>query len=271
MSEGWSLRRWFAFLSSLAMLAQALTAAPIDATFQPELPDDALWPQGRYVYQRNCLVCHGAQGDGRGEMGKELKPPPRNLARGIFKYRSTPPGFLPTDADLAQTIRNGLVGTAMPIFSHLSDREVRAVIEYVKSFSPRWRNVTNYARPLTTPRLPVWFSEPIVRNTKAGRGRELYQTACAACHGTDGAGQNAVARNLEDSWGQPVTPTDLRQPSLRSGRGLEVVYRVLMTGIEGTPMPSFADAFSDEQRWELVAFIGELRNAEPKAVTIDQP
>lgn len=270
MNHGWSRRRWLAFLSSLAMLAQTLAAAPTDATFRPELPDDTLWPQGRYVYQRNCLVCHGAQGDGRGEMGKELKPPPRNFARGVFKYRSTPPGYLPTDADLAQTIRHGLAGTAMPIFSHLSDREVRTVIEYVKSFSPRWRSVTNYTRPLAIPRQPDWFSSPIVRNTKAGRGRELFQTACAPCHGTDGTGHDAVAKGLEDSWGQPVTPTDLRQAGLRSGRGLEVVYRVLMTGIEGTPMPSFADAFTEDQRWELVAFIGELRNQEPKAGPIDR-
>jgi mono/diheme cytochrome c family protein len=56
-----------------------------------------------------------------------------------------------------------------------------------------------------------------------------------------------------------VTPSDLRQPSLRSGRTLETVYRVLLTGIEGTPMPSFAEALTEEQRWELVAFIGQLR------------
>jgi len=64
---------------------------------------------------------------------------------------------------------------------------------------------------------------------------------------------------MEDSWGQPVTPTDLRQPTLRSGRELDAVYRVLLTGIEGTPMPSFAETLTAEQRWELVAFIAQLR------------
>jgi len=56
-----------------------------------------------------------------------------------------------------------------------------------------------------------------------------------------------------------VTPADLRQPTLRSGRTLETVYRVLLTGIEGTPMPSFAEGFTEDQRWELVAFISQLR------------
>jgi len=234
----------------------AATNAP---PFQPKLPDDLLWPQGRYIYQRNCLVCHGSYGDGRGEMGRELKPRPRDFGRGIFKYRSTPAGALPTDADLERTIRGGLTGTAMPIFSHLSDREIRSVIEYLKSFSSRWRNPTNYAPALALPALPAWFKNEALAKSHAEKARDLFNAACAACHGPDGSGRGATAKNLEDSWGQPATPTDLRQPSLRSGRTLETVYRVLLTGIDGTPMPSFAEATTEEQRWELVAFIVQLR------------
>jgi mono/diheme cytochrome c family protein len=227
--------------------------------FQPTLPDDSLWPQGRYVYQRNCLVCHGAYGDGRGEMGRELKPPPRHFGRGIFKYRSTPPGTLPTDADLDRTVRGGLAGTAMPVFSNLSDREVKSVIEYVKSFSPRWRHATNYAPALHLPPLPAEFEDAASIKARAEKGRILFAASCAACHGVDGSGREATAKNLEDNWGQPATPSDLRQEQLRSGRGLETVYRVLLTGIEGTPMPSFADGLTEEQRWDLVAFIAQLR------------
>jgi mono/diheme cytochrome c family protein len=234
----------------------AVTNAP---AFQPKLPDDSLWPQGRYVYQRNCLVCHGSYGDGRGEMGRELKPRPRDFGRGIFKYRSTPAGALPTDADLERIVRGGLAGTAMPIFSNLSDREIKSVIEYVKSFSSRWREPKNHAPPLLLPPRPAWFGNEALSKAHATRGRDLFSTACAACHGPDGSGRGAAANVLEDSWGQPATPSDLRQPSLRSGRTLETVYRVLMTGIEGTPMPSFADALTEEQRWELVAFIARLR------------
>lgn len=56
-----------------------------------------------------------------------------------------------------------------------------------------------------------------------------------------------------------ATPTDLRQEQLRSGRKLATVYRVLVTGIEGTPMPSFAETLTEEQRWELVAYVAQLR------------
>ena len=228
-------------------------------TFHPKLPDDSFWPQGRYVYQRNCLVCHGAYGDGRGEMGRELKPSPRHFGRGLFKYRTTPVGALPTDDDLERTIRGGLAGTAMPIFSNLTDRELKSVIEYVKSFSPRWRNPTNYAPALVLPPLPLWFNDKSLLSVRAEKGRTIFGMTCAACHGPDGSGRGATAANLEDAWGQPVTPTDLRQQTLRSGRTLEAVYRVLLTGIEGTPMPSFAEALTEEQRWEIVAFTAQLR------------
>ncbi len=236
-----------------------LNAATNSPPFQPRLPDDSLWPQGRYVYQRNCLVCHGAYGDGRGEMGRELKPPPRHFGRGLFKYRSTPAGALPTDEDLERTVRGGLAGTAMPIFSNLSDREIHSVIEYVKSFSPRWRNPTNYAPVLVLPPLPLWFENTALVASRAEKGRAVFDSACAACHGADGSGHGATAANLEDAWGQLATPTDLRQQTLRSGRTLEAIYRVLRTGIEGTPMPSFAEAMTEEQRWEVVAFIAQLR------------
>jgi cytochrome c oxidase cbb3-type subunit 2 len=62
-----------------------------------------------------------------------------------------------------------------------------------------------------------------------------------------------------DSWGHPTPARDLRQPHIRSGRRLDDVYRVLVTGLDGTPMPSFADSTTEEQRWELVAFIEQLR------------
>jgi mono/diheme cytochrome c family protein len=245
----------FGLLSAACLIAAATNAPP----FQPKLPDDSLWPQGRYVYQRNCLVCHGAYGDGRGEMGRELKPRPRDFGRGIFKYRSTPAGALPTDADLERIVRGGLAGTAMPIFSNLSDREIKSVIEYVKSFSSRWRDPKNYAQALLIPPLPAWFRNEAFLKSRVEKGRDLFRAACVACHGMDGSGHGTSANTLEDSWGQPVTPSDLRQPSLRSGRTLETVYRVLLTGIEGTPMPSFAEGFTEDQRWELVAFISQLR------------
>src|SRR5262245_24592379 len=86
---------------------------------------------GHFVYMKNCVFCHGRRGDGKGEMGLTVRPLPRDFSSGIFKYRSTPAGSLPTNDDLMRTVREGIPDTAMPAFRALSPRDVQAVIEYV--------------------------------------------------------------------------------------------------------------------------------------------
>src|SRR5678815_1828617 len=81
-----------------------------------EFPDESALLPGLMVYQRNCVVCHGKSGDGRGEMGLTVQPRPRDFRKGVFKFRSTPDGFLPRTEDLKRTVRRGLSGTAMPTF-----------------------------------------------------------------------------------------------------------------------------------------------------------
>ena len=53
-------------------------------------PNFELYNQGRYVYERNCLICHGDRGDGNGEVAKDLPLKPRSFREGWFKFRSTP-------------------------------------------------------------------------------------------------------------------------------------------------------------------------------------
>lgn len=258
------LKHWIAVLATALVIA-----ATNEAPFRPVLPDPSLWPKGRYVYERNCIACHGRYGDGRGEMGKELSPPPRSFNRGRFKYQSTPPGFLPTDGDLERTIRGGLVDSSMPMFKHLSDSEVSAVIEYVKSFSPRWRYATNYARPMEPPLSPDWFQKPSLVSAHASKGAVWFAAACASCHGADGSGNGPSAGDLKDSLGHPARPSDLRKSTLRSGSDAPTVYRVLATGIEGTPMPSFAEALTEAQRWDIVAFVVQLRASHPASAAAE--
>jgi mono/diheme cytochrome c family protein len=221
--------------------------------------DEALVPEGRYVYERNCQVCHGRWGDGRGEMAQGMWPRPRKLTAGQFKFRSTPTGALPTDADLERTIRGGIFGTSMPVFHTLSDREVKAVIQYVKTLSPRWRRPENYAAPVSLPAPPEWFGEPAALKTHAASGERLFQQLCAVCHGAAGRGDGPAVEGLEDEQGQPARPADLHQPSIKSGPERGDFYKVLATGLNGTPMPSFLEATTEEERWDLVAYLEQLR------------
>lgn len=216
--------------------------------------DDAWW-QGRFVYEQNCLPCHGQRGNGRGELATEMFPKPRDFTRGLFKYRSTPSGFLPTDGDLVRTIRSGFPGTAMPAFVHLPESDVRAVVLYLRSLSPRWRQPAFHAQPLPVTPAPDWLRRPTPPAHRIEAGARLFTQACAVCHGPEGAGDGPSAPELRDEWDVPCPPRDLRHPPFRAGTTPEDIHRTLMTGLGGTPMPSFLECTTEEQRWELVAFI----------------
>ena len=230
--------------------------------WKPNLPDRAQFEMGAFVFERNCVICHGPRGDGKGELAATIAPKPRSFRSGIFKYRSTPPGKLPTNDDLARTIRGGLSNTAMGMFTQLRDEELRAVVEYVKSFSFKWRNPANYAPPVAVPPLPTWWSDPAKRSERAARGRQIFTTTCVACHGENADGKGPAAATLRDEWGEPITPANLRGP-LHSGETPQDLMRVLLVGIGGTPMISFAPTLSEEQRWDVVAHLAELRAAKP--------
>lgn len=222
-------------------------------------PDISLYGEGKFVYENNCIVCHGAMGDGRGEMAASLGIKPRSFKTGTFKYRSTPWGKLPTTEDLMHTVHNGITGTAMGMFTNLNDEQLRSVVEYVKFFSRKWRKAENYAPPIELPKQPTWLVDDATRTAHAAKGKDTFLAVCAACHGPEGDGKGLAAVGLKDEWGEPAVPADLRQPHLRSGDEPSDIFRVLMTGLNGTPMVSFAEGFSEEQKWDLVAYILTLR------------
>ena len=87
------------------------------------------------------------------------------------------------------------------------------------------------------------------------RGQQRYDIYCAPCHGLSGRGDGPAAPNLENDWGEPTPPANLTAPLLRCGPGPEDIYRTLVTGLNGTPMPEFLSATTESQRWDLVAWI----------------
>lgn len=94
--------------------------------------------RGEFVYMRYCRACHGQRGDGAGtRWDPQGGPPPRDFTRADFKYGSGGPGTLPTDADLERVITNGIAGTQMKAVA-MSDDDRAAVIQFIKTLSPRW-------------------------------------------------------------------------------------------------------------------------------------
>ena len=74
-----------------------------------------------------CLHCHGARGDGTGELGLQAHPPARN-----FTCAETMKSV--SDGQMFWVIKNGIEGTAMPAYPDLADWQIWVLIHYVRHF-----------------------------------------------------------------------------------------------------------------------------------------
>lgn len=148
----------------------------IFAKFRPlSVEDLALEPQAKAIGERlflnNCAACHGS--DARGGKGFP------NLTDNDWIHGGTPD-------KLIETISHGRNGQ-MPVMAAAvgSPEEVRQVANYVLSLSGSGHN-----------------------SIMAALGRDKFKQACAACHGADGKGNQAIgAPNLADKiwlhgWGE---------------------------------------------------------------------
>jgi len=208
--------------------------------------------RGRAVYARRCAGCHGVKGDGNGPMATFLDPRPRNFTLGSFKFRTTPSGSLPTDGDLYRTLTRGVRWTAMPTWHELPEKDRIAVIAYVKTFSSRWKD--------ERPEPPIAIGEPPKPTRELlVSGQALYARAkCGECHGDGGKGDGPSAAQLRDDSKFPIRPTDFTRGQFKAGGDVRDVYRTMTTGLDGTPMPSFADSMTDDERWAISAYVLSL-------------
>jgi cytochrome c oxidase cbb3-type subunit 2 len=214
--------------------------------------------RGKQLYRRYCVGCHGRWGDGRGENAQWIDPKPRDFVTGTFKCRSTPTGALPTDEDLYKSVTRGFVNSNMPSWLALTEQQRADLVAYVKSFSSRFRE----EKPTSLMQVP---SEPASNPQSIQRGNELFQKMnCWSCHGKEGRGDGPSAQTLLDNRGYPIPPYDFTAGTrFKCGESDQDLYRVLMTGLDGTPMPSYANGLTPDQAWDIVHYTRTLR-ASPK-------
>jgi cytochrome c oxidase cbb3-type subunit 2 len=221
-------------------------------------------PRGKAVYEAHCVECHGPTGRGDGPSASYLTPRPRDLTSGKYKIRSTETGSVPTDDDLSRSVRQGLPGTAMPAWERiLPDGDINDVVQFVKSLSPKFS---------TPPKVVALGAGAASEPSSVARGQKAYEKLqCGKCHGTDGRGTGAVATTFEDDWRQPLRASDLTEPWTFHGGALpRDIYLRFRTGMTGTPMPSFADAASDAEMWDLANYVVSLARKPVWSMTADE-
>jgi mono/diheme cytochrome c family protein len=213
--------------------------------------------QAKSDYRRYCAGCHGNYGDGTGENAVWIDPKPRDFTIATFKCRSTPTGTLPTDEDLFNTIARGLDNSNMPPWNTFSKQQRADLVAYIKIFSPRWEK-EKAGTPISIP------PEPPVTLQSISHGQALFaKLECWKCHGTHGEGNGPSASTLTDSQDNPIRPYNFAaggdDSRFKCGKTNQDIYKIFMTGLDGTPMPSFADVIQPNDAWDLVHFLRTLQ------------
>jgi mono/diheme cytochrome c family protein len=224
----------------------------------------ALLAEGKATYEKECASCHGVAGDGLGEAAYLLYPKPRDFTLGEYRLISSWEG-IPTDGDLFRTISRGMPGSAMPSWAHLNERTRWALVHHVKSLSRRPFDLPEPRNPegpnqegsgvVQVPPEPAYTAEA------RARAQTLYTQGCAPCHGPAGRGDGQ--QEQRDSKGLPTRPRDLTAGVFKGSHESEQVYRRLVAGLPGSPMPMSPYLYG-EDAWHLTHYVLSMSSPEQR-------
>ena len=240
-----------------AASATATSSAPAPSASAPPEPtygedknpftwtDASVVAAGNAVYVSRCARCHGARGDGAGtDIPKGLRP--RSFSDVVL-----PPGTL--DVYYFHIIRQGIEkngGEAMPPFKDkLNAKETWQVVTFIDTLRPKMRKVDVEKEIQAGPPNPT-------EDSKA-RGRELYATRCAGCHGDELRGDGPASVMI------PEPPTDLKDgawndKNKKAGEtDLVHIFRTTTMGY-GEYMGAFSN-LSTNDRWAIARYVTLVR------------
>jgi len=192
--------------------AAAEAQEPIYARYR-QLENDALIADpaanatGQRLFANNCAICHGSDGGG---------------ARGFPNLTDSDWLYGGSFDTVVQTITNGRTA-AMPVMvGGLDDGAIRDLVAYVQSLSGMPADAT-----------------------MAANGKVSFETLCAACHGADGSGNQALgAPRLNDNiW--------------LYGSESETIYTTITAGRSGK-MPVFKHQLNEDRRRVIAAYVLSL-------------
>jgi mono/diheme cytochrome c family protein len=202
--------------------------------------------QGKAIFIRECMVCHGDAGRGNGPYRTGLQPSPPDFGDGSY-------GSDYTDADYFWRISEGLPWSAMPTWKlRYSEEDRWKVVHYIRAI------FTQTETPPTAPPEGQDFLFPDIYQTQTmpadasyARGKLVFLQNCAHCHGLagdgtgwDGAYLNPTPANFHDMAGKEMGPQ-------AQGEHLAKVT----FGIQDTAMPTWGEWLPQDQRWDAVKFL----------------
>jgi mono/diheme cytochrome c family protein len=106
------------------------------------------------------------------------------------------------------------------------------------------------ATPAPVPAEYAGVTSPLGADAAAA-GAEVFNTNCASCHGPQGHGDGPAGAALD--------PTPKNLPELMPLVGDDFLYWRINTGKEGTSMVAWKGVLTDEQIWQVIAYVRTLK------------
>lgn len=202
----------------------------------PSTPETA--DAGKQIYTQSCAVCHGADGRGHTDLGRDMYPPAMDLNSPHVQHWK--------DADLFWIVQNGVRLTGMPSWkSVLSEQDTWKVVTFMRSLPQS--NAQAQGAQAPEPSSDTQQS----REQLVAYGLVLYrQEGCFTCHQLDGEG-NAVGPNLTAEGNRG-----------RSDEWLIGHFKDPSKYTAGSVMPAFAN-LTDDQLRALTAFLQNQKGQNP--------
>jgi mono/diheme cytochrome c family protein len=85
----------------------------------------------------------------------------------------------------------------------------------------------------------------------AEAGAVMFNNNCVACHGPQGRGDGPAGTALD--------PAPKNLPELSATVGDDYLFWRISAGSEGTSMPAWKGVLTDEQIWQVIAYIRTLK------------
>jgi mono/diheme cytochrome c family protein/plastocyanin len=92
-------------------------------------------------------------------------------------------------------------------------------------------------------------------------GQQLFAKNCAACHGENGAGNGVFADKVAAGFGKGMSsanngrPADFTDAKRMLGASPALLQGKILRGGMGTGMPMWGSIFTEEQIWDLIAYL----------------
>jgi high-affinity iron transporter len=205
------------------LVFSALAAAPLRAQVEP-------------VQRLGWIIAIAAD-----EYGKAIDAQGRLISNEEYQEAV---GFL-SDAKLsASRLPADRRGAGAILDSIVAAVNARHSVAEVRALASRFASALGSGSVLDLPKAPL---DP-------DSGGRIYAATCASCHGPRALGDGPAAK------GMTPAPPAIGSATFMHDVAPSLMFQKMSVGVKGTAMPAFAEKLSPLDRWNVIAYLTELRS-----------